>query len=144
MPVLGNTRHERFAQEVASGSSQSEAYATAGFRSETPAATKANASRLMSRPEVRERVAELQLAQGRQSEIKRADIIEMLLADRERAHAQRQIAAAVRAAELIGKLCGMFIDRREVRTVNPLDDLDYEELVALRAFMEAAKAQQAS
>jgi hypothetical protein len=138
MPILSNARHERFAQEVASGSSQSEAYDAAGFRSSTPAATKANASRLMSRPEVRERVAELQLAQGRQSEIKRADLIEMLLADRERAHAHRQIAAAVRAAELIGKIIGMFVDRREIRT-SPLDTLDYEELVALRAFMEAAK-----
>src|SRR5215472_17327859 len=113
MSILKNPRHERFVQEVASGCSQSEAYETAGFRSATPAATKANASRLMSRQEVRERVAELQLAQGRQSEIKRADIIEMLLADRERAHASRQIAAAVRAAEVIGKLLGMFVDRRE-------------------------------
>jgi hypothetical protein len=138
MPILENPRHERYAQEVASGSSQSEAYETAGFRSSTPAATKANASRLMSRPEVRDRVAELQLAQGRQSEIKRADIIEMLLADRERAHASRQIAAAVRAAEVIGRLLGMFVDRREIRT-GPLEELDYSELVALRAYMEAAK-----
>jgi hypothetical protein len=143
MPILENARHERFAQEVASGSSQSGAYETAGFRSATPAATKANASRLMSRPEVRERVAELQLAQGHEAKIKRSDVIEMLLADRERAHASRQIAAAVRAAEVIGKLLGMFIDRREVRT-GPLEELDYSELVALRAFMEAAKAQQAS
>jgi hypothetical protein len=138
MPILENARHERFAQEVASGSSQSEAYETAGFGSSTPAATKANASRLMNRPEVRERVAELQLAQGRQAEIKRADIIDMLLADRERAHAHRQIAAAVRAAELIGKIIGMFVDRREVRA-GPLEELDYSELVALRAYMEAAK-----
>ena len=139
MPILENVRHERFAQEVASGSSQSEAYAAAGFRSSSPAAAKANASRLMSRPEVRERVDELQLAQGRQAEIKRADIIDMLLADRERAHANRQIAAAVRAAEVIGKLLGMFVDRREIRTTSPLEELDYSELVALRAYMEAAK-----
>jgi len=143
MPILENARHERFAQEVASGRSQSDAYESAGFRSATPAATKANASRLMSRPEVRERVAELQVAQGRQSEIKRGDMIDMLLADRARAHANRQIAAAVRAAELIGKMLGMFVDRREVRT-GPLDELEYDELAALRAYIKAAKAQQTS
>ena len=43
-------------------------------------------------------------------------IIEMLLADRELARSKGQSSAAIRAAELLGKELGMFIDRAEVRS----------------------------
>ena len=43
-------------------------------------------------------------------------VIEMLLADRELARVKGQSSAAIRAAELLGKELGMFIDRAEVRS----------------------------
>jgi len=55
MPALTNPKHERFAQELAKGKSQAEAYVDAGY-----AASEPNASRLTSNEKVRARVAEIQ------------------------------------------------------------------------------------
>lgn len=57
MPALTNPRHERFAHEVASGKSASEAYVAAGFK---PA--RQNAHALLRRDDVSLRVNELQAA----------------------------------------------------------------------------------
>ena len=57
MPVLKNTRHERFAQELAKGSTAVGAYELAGYRPD-----RSTASKLAARPEVRARLAELQEA----------------------------------------------------------------------------------
>lgn len=54
MPVLENTRHELFAQNVAKGQTQAEAYENAGFKRND-----GNASKLASRPEVEARINEL-------------------------------------------------------------------------------------
>jgi hypothetical protein len=48
MPVLDNPRHERFAQEVAQGTSQREAYKIAGYSVKNDASADASASRLLS------------------------------------------------------------------------------------------------
>lgn len=54
MPVLSNPKHERFAQELAKGSSASAAYVAAGY-----AKSDSNASRLSGNEKVRSRVEEL-------------------------------------------------------------------------------------
>jgi phage terminase small subunit len=54
LPVLSNSRHERFAQEIAQGKSASAAFVAAGF-----AANGSNAARLNANELVRERVKEL-------------------------------------------------------------------------------------
>lgn len=55
MAALDNARHERFAQELAKGKSQTEAYVAAGYKDNRSAA-----SRLAEDVNVCERVAELQ------------------------------------------------------------------------------------
>eukprot|EP00456_Euglypha_rotunda_P042666 TRINITY_DN33316_c0_g1_i10.p1 TRINITY_DN33316_c0_g1~~TRINITY_DN33316_c0_g1_i10.p1 ORF type:complete len:218 (+),score=49.37 TRINITY_DN33316_c0_g1_i10:26-679(+) len=59
MPVLDNTRHELFAQGVAKGKSQRDAYRGAGFESESDESVDAAASRLLSDVRVKARVTEL-------------------------------------------------------------------------------------
>ncbi|WP_411914157.1 terminase small subunit [Bosea thiooxidans] len=54
VPVLSNPKHERFAQELAKGSSASAAYVAAGY-----AKSDSNASRLSGNEKVRSRVEEL-------------------------------------------------------------------------------------
>ena len=54
MPVLGNPKHELFAQALARGKSQSDAYAEAGYKPSEP-----NASRLTRNDKVQARVVEL-------------------------------------------------------------------------------------
>lgn len=59
MPVLFNSRHERFAQEFAKGSSAKAAYEAAGYEA-TGAAIGINAGRLLKNASVKARVDELQ------------------------------------------------------------------------------------
>lgn len=59
MPVLANQRHERFAQELAKGVSQTEAYKLAGYSASDETARR-TASVLMTKHDVVARVAELQ------------------------------------------------------------------------------------
>jgi terminase small subunit-like protein len=70
MPILQNSKHEKFAQLCASGLSGSEAYR----RLEGPSAGKnadVTAARMMSKPGVRERVEELKKAQADKCELSR-------------------------------------------------------------------------
>ena len=58
MPVLKNSRHELFCQNLAKGMTQKKAYIGAGYK-ETPD-TQAYASRLAAKDNIRQRVVELQ------------------------------------------------------------------------------------
>lgn len=60
MPALSNSRHELFAQEMAKGLSQSDAYIAAGYSASTPDAASANAARLIGNDKVAARISELQ------------------------------------------------------------------------------------
>jgi phage terminase small subunit len=57
MPPLDNPRWERFAQQLVKGKSQTEAYRNAGYRAK---AATVNASQLLTKPKVAERLRELQ------------------------------------------------------------------------------------
>lgn len=60
MPVLANQKHELFAQAIAKGASQREAYCKAGYtQSSKPNVTDAAASRLFSDVRVQARIAEI-------------------------------------------------------------------------------------
>lgn len=75
MPILPNSRHEVFAQQIAKGSSQSCAYVAAGYKEETRAA---NASALIRKPNVAARIAELRQRSVDKADITRAEIIQIL------------------------------------------------------------------
>lgn len=60
MPVLDNARHEIFAQQIAKGASNREAYKTAGYDSENLESVDASAARLLADVRVEQRVKELQ------------------------------------------------------------------------------------
>jgi phage terminase small subunit len=59
MPVLRNPRWELFAQGLASGKLQTEAYATAGFTYRIGGSSRSNPSKLAKKPEIISRVTEL-------------------------------------------------------------------------------------
>lgn len=58
------------------------------------------------------RLDEIQQRAVEIAEITRADVIRMLMEDRLEAKKNGQLSAAVRAAELLGKEVGMFVERR--------------------------------
>ena len=55
MPTLRNPRHERFAQELATGKTADAAYGLAGYRE-----NRSNAARLSANQDIQKRVAEVQ------------------------------------------------------------------------------------
>lgn len=112
MPTLTNARHERFAQELAKGSSQAEAYAAAGYAPSEP-----NASRLTRNDKVIARVRELQERGALRTEITVATITDRLLKIAEKGEASTEAAMlSVARASLMdaAKLNGLVIDRREL------------------------------
>src|SRR3954469_8986555 len=130
-----NPRQEAFAQALAAGKSQAEAYALAGFKPDS-----ANASALAQRPAVMARVAAIQAEQAETARKATELAAERLSIDREWVmrrlveNANRAMqavavtdrdgspsgeykydgAVANRALELLGKELGMFIDRSKV------------------------------
>lgn len=59
MPVLSDPKHEAFAQALAKGKNQSDAYVAAGYKAKG-ASIKVNASRLLTNANIEARVRELQ------------------------------------------------------------------------------------
>lgn len=115
MPILKNARHEVFAQNLASGMSQEDAYVNAGYE---PAQAKTAASRLLStNVNVSARVRELQSVSVVESVVTAADLSAQLEDIRIKALASNQLSAAVNATMGRAKLHGLIIDKAEVKDV---------------------------
>jgi hypothetical protein len=136
VPVLQNARHECFAQEMARGAKLEEAHSAAGLSGNRKSAWK-----IRQRADVVRRIEELldrrQLIETKAVEqaitataLSQAEIIRMLLADRELARERGQVGPAIRAAELLGKIVGVFIERREQGKPGDFAHLSDDELDA--------------
>lgn len=108
MPALKNTKHERFAQELAKGKSQSEAYAAAGYAPSEP-----NASRLTRNDKVQARVAELQERSAERAVVTTESLIEEAADIQTKALAAGQFGPAISALTAKAKLAGKWIERSE-------------------------------
>jgi hypothetical protein len=102
MTTLSNTRHERFAQELAKGKSQEQAYIEAGYKPDRGAA-----SRLSANVNIQSRVANLQERGAIKAEIAIGDILAELEEARTLAKAEGQSAAMVAATMGKAKLLGL-------------------------------------
>lgn len=134
MTVLDKPRHEKLAQQLALGANQADAYEAAGY-----ARDDGHASRLAGDGRIRGRVREIQAEAAKHVALSRADMIEMLISVHEEARANKQMSAAIRAAELLGReLHGMFTERREVTNRDDIRQLSDAELYERMA--QAAEA----
>lgn len=109
MGVLSNPKHELFAQLLAKGRTQIEAYREAGYRPDDGAA-----ARLSGNVRVRERVVELQERSAIRASVSVASITENLARIAEKAERLSESAglSVARAAHMdIAKLNGLVIDR---------------------------------
>jgi len=110
MSRIKNPKHELYAQELAKGKSQAEAYELAGY-----AAHESSASRLRSIAKVSARVAELQQRGAERAEITVATITENLVRIAQKAEEQGEPAGlnvAKGAWETAAKLHGLMVDRK--------------------------------
>jgi len=108
MAALSNARHERFAQELAKGKSQSEAYQNAGYEPSEP-----NASRLTRNDKVQARVAELQERAVENVMLSREWVLEQLVDNATKAKLAGDFGPSNQALNLLGKELGMFVERTE-------------------------------
>src|ERR1700722_8881943 len=130
MAPLRNTRHERFAQELATGKSADEAYRSAGYKPD-----RAHASRLAANGNIRGRVTELQHVAAAEVEITLESLIKEAAAIQELATKAGQYSAAISALIAKAKLAGLWIERGEQKYTNvnftvsdePMSDEEWTE-----------------
>lgn len=111
MPALSNPRHERFAQELAKGSSASDAYVTAGYK-----ASRAAASRMSSKVNIADRVSEIRERASIRAEISIASVTARLerIADKAEAMGDSAGLSVARAAMMdAAKLNGLVVEKSE-------------------------------
>lgn len=123
MPVLDNPKWERFAQALAKGAKQEDAYTLCGY-----APSRSSASRLSSNANILARVKELQNFTAEMAVLDRSWVISRLMSNADRAMQSESIkdadgketgeykydgTVANRALELLGKELGMFVERSE-------------------------------
>lgn len=114
MPILKNARHEVFAQNLASGMSQAQAYIEAGYSKN---GAEGHASRLVSNGKVSARIAELQAVSSVEAVVTASVLSDQLERLRKKAEDAGQYNAAVSATMGRAKLHGLIIDKAEVKDV---------------------------
>lgn len=127
MPVLKNPKHELFAQELAKGKNQTEAYKAAGYQVEGNVA-ETSASRLFRNAQVVARVTELQERGAQRAEITVQSLIEEAEEARQLALKLGQSSAAVAATREKGVLSGRRIERAEVGRPGDFEAMSDDDL----------------
>jgi phage terminase small subunit len=138
---LKNSRHERFAQELAKGKSQVEAYALAGYKP-----NESHASRLVANGKVAERVAELKERIAEKTAEKASIDAAWVLKKAAELHSialkEKQFSVAKGALDIIGKHVDVQAFREQVQHSGLIEykNLSDEEIAARIAAHEAARA----
>ena len=107
MPVLKNTRHERFAQALSLGKTATEAHKSAGYKPD-----RGNATRLTANNSIRARVSELQGKIAAKAAVSVLSLTEELEQARSMAIIEKQTSAAVAATMGKAKLHGLIVEKR--------------------------------
>jgi hypothetical protein len=142
MPVLDNLKHERFANHIAAGMTQAEAYKCSGFNAKH---VDSAACKLAGKAQVAARIEELKRRITNKAVTEAALTKELILRTLwENVQEARSVkggsAVVNRGCELIGKELGMFRDPVDKPPVN-LEDLPPETLQRMLEQAEAAAAQ---
>jgi hypothetical protein len=124
MPVLKNPRHEKFVQLLFEGEPAIRAYELAGYKPH-----QGNSSRLRWFEMVQGRLAELQAAAAKRSEITVESLMAELEDARQKATDLNQLSAAVRATGEKIKLSGLAVQKIEIANTNDFEPCETIEEV---------------
>ena len=102
-----------FAEHLASGVPQSEAYRRA-YPDATPATVYSQAGRLARLPHIAQEIERIQQPEQQQQAWNRERLVRELWELRQAARLKQQYGSAVRSLELIGKACGLLVARQEI------------------------------
>ena len=122
MPVLGNARHEAFAQALAKGKSATEAYTAAGYKGDRTAA-----SRLSTNVNVQARLTELKMRVAEKTVLTVADLTDRLLAIAAKGEGSNEapLLSVARASLMdAAKLNGLIVDKALTAQTSVEDLLD--------------------
>lgn len=104
MPVLSNSRHEKFAIAVVCGKSHTAAYIAAGYGAK---GARQNAHRLITNDDIRGRILELKRKLANENKVQLGEIIYDLDQTHKMAMALGQCSAAISAIMNKAKLLGI-------------------------------------
>ena len=126
MGEIRNSRHERFAQELAAGKTADAAYEAAGYQKH-----RGNAARLSANEHVKNRVREIQSIGAERAAITVHSLIEEAEQARIKAmESQNGAAAAVSAITAKAKLAGLWrekVDQHSTGTVSTVWQVSWED-----------------
>jgi phage terminase small subunit len=131
MPILPNVRWERFCKAYVRDGNARASYATAGYRPHD-----GNASRLRGTEQVRRRIDELRAMQGVKHRITVDSLLSDLAQDRDLARRLEQPGAALQATQLMAKLTGFLVDRKETGSPGDFAALQTRDDVIARVRQE--------
>lgn len=152
MAALANKKHELFAQGIAAGKQNYEAYQDAGYSAKDSRVATAAASRLLAAVNIQARVMEIRNAVANKaieaSGITKAWVLSELADNVRRAkekdeNGKWEGSVANRALELLGKEKGMFVDRKEIG-LRRLSDMTNAELLGLLDDLDGSAAGQST
>lgn len=134
---LKNARHERFAQELAKGSTADAAYVSAGFKPHG-----SNPARLSGNERIKSRVAELLGQAAELAKIDAAWVLSKAAILHEKAMEAKAYSAAKGALDLIGKHVEVQAFREQIQHSGLIEykNLSDEEINARIAAHEATRA----
>ena len=105
-----------FVEHLAAGVPQSAAYRRA-YPDATPATVYSQAGRLSRLPHIAQEIERIQQPEQQRQAWDRARLVRELWELSQAARLKHQYGSAVRSLELIGKACGLLVDRQEISAV---------------------------
>jgi hypothetical protein len=131
---------QAFCEHISQGMSQSDAYKMA-YPGSAPATIYSQSSRMSRLPHIMQEIERLRAPVVQQQAWDRARLVRELWELSQAARLKHQYGSAVRSLELIGKACGLLVDRQEIAATvrsEAIVSLSTDQLLSL-----ARQAQQA-
>ena len=131
---------QAYCEHISQGMSQSDAYKMA-YPGSAPATIYSQSSRMAKLPHIMQEIERLRAPVVQQQAWDRARLVRELWELSQAARAKHQYGSAVRSLELIGKACGLLVDRQEIAATirsEAIVSLSNDQLLSL-----ARQAQQA-
>ena len=131
---------QAYCEHISQGMSQSDAYKMA-YPGSAPATIYRQSSRMSKLPHIMQEIERLRAPVVQQQAWDRARLVRELWELSQAARAKHQYGSAVRSLELIGKACGLLVDRQEIAATirsEAIVSLSNDQLLSL-----ARQAQQA-
>ena len=133
MPMLPSIRQEKFCRLVLRHGLPAKAYVLAGYTASTPRTAYSNGHRLMKNEMIRARINELRTMTLHKSQVTVDRVLSDLALDRALARESGQFGVSVKATELIAKVTGLLVERRETGQPGDFSGLESREAVLARA-----------